>query len=109
MLSFHKSILEKIHDPSTSEFLVLARGLGLRRVICKLLQIYDSPQNLVILLNASAEEESAIGEELGVMGCRNPGLRILGFETGRRDRYAQSCAQVAILMFVGKTCTRKED
>ncbi|KAI0797280.1 hypothetical protein BC629DRAFT_1581635 [Irpex lacteus] len=86
LLSFHKSILEKIHDPSTSEFVLLARGLGLRRIICKLLQIYDSPQNLIILVNASSEEEAAIGEELGVMGCRNPGLRIVGFETNKRDR-----------------------
>lgn len=87
LLSFHKSILEKIHDPSTSEFILLSRGLGLRRIVCKLLQIYDSPQNLVILVNAPPEEESAIGEELGVMGCRNPGLRIVGFENGRKDRY----------------------
>ena len=86
LLPFHKSILEKIHDPSTSELLLLARGLGLRRIICKLLQIYDSPQNLVLLVNASSEEEAAIGEELGVMGCRNPGLRIVGFETNKKDR-----------------------
>ena len=86
LLPFHKSILEKIHDPSTSELLLLARGLGLRRIICKLLQIYDSPQNLVLLVNTSSEEEAAIGEELGVMGCRNPGLRIVGFETNKKDR-----------------------
>ncbi|KZT00071.1 uncharacterized protein LAESUDRAFT_764940 [Laetiporus sulphureus 93-53] len=86
LLSFHKSILEKLHDPSTSELLLLARGLGLRRIVCKLLQIYDSPNNLVLLVNAFPEEESAIGEELGVMGCRKPGLRIIGFETVKKDR-----------------------
>ena len=86
LLPFHKSILEKIHDPATSELVLLARGLGLRRIVCKLLQIYDSPQNLVLLVNATPEEEAAIGEELGIMGCRNPGLRIVGFETGRKDR-----------------------
>lgn len=86
LLPFHKSILEKIHDPSTSELLLIARGLGLRRIVCKLLQIYDSPRNLILLVNASSEEEAAIGEELGIMGCRQPGLRIVGFETGRRDR-----------------------
>ena len=86
LLSFHKSILEKLHDPSTSEFVLIARGLGLRRIVCKLLQIYDSPQNLVILVNASPEEEAAIGEELGVLGCRNPGLRIVGFETNKKER-----------------------
>ena len=86
LLSYHKDILEDIHDPATSELLLIARGLGLRRIVCKLLQIYDSPQNLVILVNASQEEESAIGEELGIMGCRQPGLRIVAFETGRKDR-----------------------
>ncbi|KAI0666914.1 hypothetical protein C8Q78DRAFT_983512 [Trametes maxima] len=86
LLPFHKTILEKIHDPATSELVLLARGLGLRRIACKLLQIYDSPNNLILLVNATQEEEAAIGEELGIMGCRNPGLRIVGFETGRKDR-----------------------
>ncbi|KAH9934024.1 uncharacterized protein BXZ73DRAFT_89675 [Epithele typhae] len=86
LLPFHKSILEKIHDPATSELVLLARGLGLRRIICKLMQIYDGPHNLVLLVNATPEEESAVGEELGVMGCRNPGLRIVGFETVKKDR-----------------------
>ncbi|CDO72250.1 hypothetical protein BN946_scf184970.g102 [Trametes cinnabarina] len=86
LLPFHKSIVSKIHDPATSELVLLARGLGLRRIVCKLLQIYDSPNNLVLLVNATPEEEAAIGEELGIMGCRNPGLRIVGFETGRKDR-----------------------
>lgn len=87
LLSFHKAIVEKVHDPSTSELLVIARGLGLRRIVCKLLQIYDSAQNLVVLVNASPEEASAIGEELGVLGCRKPGLRLVDFETSKRDRY----------------------
>jgi hypothetical protein len=87
LLSFHKSILQRIHDPSTSDLLILARGLGLRRIICTLMKIYDSPQNLVLLVNASQEEESAIGEELGLMGCRKPGLRIVGYEINNKDRW----------------------
>ncbi|KAI6126207.1 hypothetical protein EV401DRAFT_2226317 [Pisolithus croceorrhizus] len=86
LLAFHKEILEKIHDPSTSELLLLARGLGLRRMVCTLMKIYDSPQNLVLLVNATPEEEAAIGEELGIMGCRKPGLRVIGYEMGKRDR-----------------------
>lgn len=86
LLPFHKSIIENIHDPSTSDLLVLARGLGLRRIICTLMKIYDSPQSLVLLVNATQEEEYAIGEELGIMGCRKPGLRVVGYETGSRDR-----------------------
>jgi DNA excision repair protein ERCC-4 len=90
LLPFHKSILEAIHDPATSDLLILARGLGLRKVLCTLMQIYDSPQNLVLLVNASQEEEAAIGEELGIMGCRNPGLRIVDYEMGRKERYVMA-------------------
>lgn len=86
LLPFHKNILEQMHDPATSDLLILARGLGLRRIICTLMKIYDSPQNLVLLVNATPEEESEIGEELGIMGCRKPGLRVLGYETGSKDR-----------------------
>lgn len=86
LLPFHKSIIEEIHDPATSDLLILARGLGVRCIICTLMQIYDSRQNLILLLNASPEEETAIGDKLGIMGCRRPGLRIVGYEMGKRDR-----------------------
>ncbi|KDR70041.1 hypothetical protein GALMADRAFT_76875 [Galerina marginata CBS 339.88] len=86
LLPFHKTIIEKIHDPATSDLLILARGLGLRRILCTLMKIYDSPQNLILLVNATPEEESAIGEELGIIGCRKPGLRVVGYETGSKDR-----------------------
>ena len=86
LLPFHLSILEDLHDPLTSDLLLLARGLGLRKIVCTLMQIYDSPQNLVLLVNASPEEEAAIGEELGIMGCRNPGLRMVGYEMPKKDR-----------------------
>ncbi|EKM77091.1 hypothetical protein AGABI1DRAFT_122321 [Agaricus bisporus var. burnettii JB137-S8] len=86
LLPFHKSILEEIHDPATSDLLILARGLGLRRIICTLMKIYDSNKNLILLVNATQEEESAIGEELGIMGCRRPGLRVIGYETSSKDR-----------------------
>lgn len=86
LLPFHKEILERIHDPATSDLLVIARGLGLRRIVCTLMKIYDSPQSLILLVNATQEEESEIGEDLGIMGCRKPGLRAVGYETGSRDR-----------------------
>ncbi|KAI0321403.1 hypothetical protein OF83DRAFT_1168456 [Amylostereum chailletii] len=86
LLPFHRSILEEIHDPATSDLLLLARGLGLRKVVCTLMQIYDSPQSLILLVNASPEEEAAIGEELGIMGCRKPGLRVVDYEMAKKDR-----------------------
>ncbi|KAL1747983.1 hypothetical protein HDZ31DRAFT_79987 [Schizophyllum fasciatum] len=86
LLSFHRTVLEEIHEPTTNDLLVIARGLGLRRIVCNLLKLYDSPQNLVLLVNATTEEESEIGEELGIMGCRKPGLRVVGYETGSKER-----------------------
>ena len=86
LLPFHKDIIQEICDPGKSDLLVVARGLGLRRIVCSLMQIYDSPKSLVLLVNASPEEETAIGEELGIMGCRRPGLRVVGYETPRQDR-----------------------
>lgn len=86
LLPFHRDVLEEIHDPSSSQLVLLARGLGLRKIVCTLMQIYDQSTNLVLLVNASPDEEAAIGEELGIMGCRKPGLRAVGYEMGKKDR-----------------------
>jgi DNA excision repair protein ERCC-4 len=86
LLSFHKKVIEEIHSPTTSDLLLLARGLGLRKLVCYLMKIYDSPQSLILLVNGEDEEVGGIGEELGVMGCRRPGLRIVGYEMGKKER-----------------------
>jgi len=90
LLPFHRTILEEIHDPSNSQLVLLARGLGLRKIVCTLMQIYDQSTNLVLLVNASSDEEAAIGEELGIMGCRKPGLRTVSYEMGKQDRWVAS-------------------
>jgi DNA excision repair protein ERCC-4 len=90
LLPFHRTILEEIHDPSNSQLVLLARGLGLRKIVCTLMQIYDQSTNLVLLVNASSDEEAAIGEELGLMGCRKPGLRTVSYEMGKQDRWVSS-------------------
>ena len=61
------------------------------------MKIYDSPQNLILLVNATPEEESAIGEELGIMGCRKPGLRIVGYETPSKDRCNLRLSSISVL------------
>ncbi|KAL0961548.1 hypothetical protein HGRIS_006487 [Hohenbuehelia grisea] len=86
LLSFHAAICAKIVDPVQNDLLILAPGLGLRRVLCALMKTYDDKKNLVLLLNATPEEESEIGEELSLIGCRKPGLRTVGYETGSKER-----------------------
>ena len=69
------------------------------------MKIYDSPRNLVLLVNATSEEEAAIGEELGIMGCRKPGLRIVGHETASKVRYAFCFFKIsASNVLTGKIC-----
>lgn len=94
LLPYQRSLISDIHDPQSSELVLIARGLGLRKVVCTLLQIYDGPENLVLLVNAAPEEEKGIGSELGVMGVRNPGLRIVDYEMSKKDRWAFSVCAV---------------
>lgn len=113
LLPFQRSLLAEIHDPTSSELVLVARGLGLRKIVCTLLQIYDGPQNLVLLVNATPEEEKGIGSELGVMGVRNPGLRIVDYEMSKKDRWAFCAGVVATLnsihsISIGNDSTLKE-
>ena len=68
-------------DPAASELLSWPEGLGFAELL------EDSPQNLMLLVNAATpEEESGIGKELGIMGCCRPGLRVVGYNTERKER-----------------------
>ncbi|KAF8310984.1 hypothetical protein DL93DRAFT_2061523 [Clavulina sp. PMI_390] len=87
LLQFQSQIVQEIQDPSTSDLVLLARGLGLRRIVCSLLQRYAVEDKLVILVGANnSEEDVAIGSQLSTMGVRNPGLRIIDYEMDKKDR-----------------------
>lgn len=86
LLSFQSKIIAETHDPSTSDLLILARGLGLRKIVCSLLKIYSGPQNLVLLVGANPDEDASIASHLSTMGVRNPGLRIVGYEMQKKER-----------------------
>lgn len=94
-LSFHKEIIREICRPQKDDLLIMAKGLGMRRVICALLKTYDRKEDLVLVVrllcstggdvaesqvNASPADEAGIGDELGIMGVRDPGFRILTYE-----------------------------
>ena len=73
-------------DPSESGLLILARGLGLRRVVCSFLSLESDPRRLVLILNAEAHEEDGIGDLLGTMGVARPGLRVVNFDMISKER-----------------------
>ncbi|CAG8763405.1 23191_t:CDS:10 [Gigaspora margarita] len=82
-LQYQREILDELL--TEDGFLILSRGLGLRRIICALLKIYSHTNHLVILLNTPANEEIIIKEELAEMGVRKPGLRVVNNEMGTKE------------------------
>lgn len=88
LLQFQAGIADEMRDPESSDLLLLGRGLGMRRIVCSILKQYASPNKLVILVGANnAEEDMSIGSQLSTMGIRNPGLRIVGHEMDKKERY----------------------
>nr|WJN24989.1 single-stranded DNA endonuclease [Pseudozyma flocculosa] len=92
LLPFHCQIVDSLvpgQDDSPDEgdaLVIIARGLGLRRIVSTILRIFDSPNSLVVLVNATSEEESGIGEELTTLGVRKPGLRAIHHEMPAKQR-----------------------
>ncbi|KDN46847.1 hypothetical protein RSAG8_03924, partial [Rhizoctonia solani AG-8 WAC10335] len=86
LLPYQKTILSECLDPSGSDLIVISRGLGLRKLVCSLLRIYDNSKSLVLLINCNPDEDTAIGEQLGIMGARYPGLRVVDYEMGSKAR-----------------------
>lgn len=73
-------------DEDGNALIILAKGLGLRRIVSSIMKIYDASTNLIILVNASSEEEEGLGEELTTLGVRRPGLRVVSHEMGAKKR-----------------------
>lgn len=93
LLPFHSQIVDSLVPEDEGDagedgdaLVIVARGLGIRRVISTILRLYDGPNNLVILVNATTEEEVGIGEELTTLGVRKPGLRAIHHEMPAKQR-----------------------
>jgi DNA excision repair protein ERCC-4 len=61
-LAFQKEIVAEL--VAEDALLIMAKGLGLRSIVGAFLQIYSQPQNLVLLINTNAEEETALRDDL---------------------------------------------
>jgi len=119
-LPFHKDIIREICRPQRDDLLILAKGLGMRRVSLAL----SEPQNEAhgrssvpysrrmigkrtsswwcveqkgisdrawakVQVNATPADEAGIGDELGIMGVRSPGFRVLTHELSVDKRSVQ--------------------
>ncbi|BGP43109.1 DNA repair protein RAD16 [Rhodotorula kratochvilovae] len=88
LLPFQRSVLRQLVPPENAPpttgdaLLIMARGLGLRTVITTFLKIYDMPEKLVLVVNATADEERSFAEEVGMR------LKVIGYEVtdDKRER-----------------------
>lgn len=76
------STFDALPSATHSGLLILARGLGLRSIITSSLRRYDSPKHLVLVVNATPEDERGMGEDLGMR------LRCVGHEMAAKERCA---------------------
>ncbi|GAA5882826.1 hypothetical protein JCM3774_002928 [Rhodotorula dairenensis] len=72
LLPFQRNLLQQLVPPedappnANDAMVIMARGLGLRTVVTTFLKIYDIPEKLVLLVNATPEEERGFAEEVGM-------------------------------------------
>ncbi|GAA5984360.1 hypothetical protein JCM10908_003314 [Rhodotorula pacifica] len=72
LLPFQRNLLQQLVPPddalpnTNDAMVIMARGLGLRTVVTTFLKIYDIPEKLVLLVNATPEEERGFAEEVGM-------------------------------------------
>ncbi|KAJ2787374.1 DNA repair protein RAD16, partial [Coemansia linderi] len=62
LLPFQRRVVDALLDEDA--LCIVARGLGLRRVVAEFCRICATPQALVFLLNASDTEEQALQQQL---------------------------------------------
>ncbi|GAA5933461.1 hypothetical protein JCM3775_000701 [Rhodotorula graminis] len=86
LLPFQTNILRQLVPPenaapSTGDaLLIMARGLGLRTIVTTFLKIYDMPDKLVLVVNATPEEERSFEQEVGLR------LKVLSYEVTDEKR-----------------------
>ncbi|KAJ2056197.1 DNA repair protein RAD16 [Coemansia sp. S146] len=87
LLPFQRQIVDALLDEDA--LCIVARGLGLRRVVAELCRICATPQALVFLLNASDTDEQALQQQLMALHSGHAdacALRIIKNETNPAAR-----------------------
>lgn len=57
LLPFVKEIIQEIAPPENDDLVIIAKGLGLRKIVATLLKIYDGPTKLVLLVGTDFSSE----------------------------------------------------
>lgn len=87
MLEFQKQILTELVDEDA--LLVLAPGLGLFKLLCSFIQLYCKGNHLVLVLNTTQKQDTAIGEHLTAAGIDpEHRMRVIEYDTPADTRSA---------------------
>ena len=88
LLPFHRSVLRQLVPPDDDDndvLIVMSPGLGIRRVLSTLLRVFSSPDNLVLILNATPHVEG-LSNDLGTLGLSHGSINQIHHELGARQR-----------------------
>ncbi|WFD32413.1 DNA repair protein RAD16 [Malassezia sp. CBS 17886] len=89
LLPYHRRIVHTLvteDDEERDRLVVMAPGLGLRRVIATLLRVYAQPRQLVVLVNASVREVVQMNHDLGTLGLAHGAVRNVHYDMDARQR-----------------------
>jgi len=72
LLPFHRAILNRLipeeHDDIRDLLVILAPGLGLRKIVSTLLRVYARPNSLILVLNATESDVTAMNHSISMLG-----------------------------------------
>lgn len=89
LLPFHRSVLRQLVPPDEEDndaLIVMSPGLGIRRVLSTLLRVFSSPNNLVLILNATPQDVEGLSNDLGTLGLSHGSINQIHHELGARQR-----------------------
>lgn len=94
LLPYQQKILTQLTspEPESDGLLLLARGLGIRTILCAFLETFMEEQSLVVVVNATSEEEKGMADELGTR------LTVLGFNVSAKDRCGCTFATLYLIV-----------
>lgn len=90
LLPFHRAILHRLIPAENDELrdllVILAPGLGLRKVVSTLLRVYARPNSLILVLNASESEVAAMNHCISMLGMNENVIQDIHHDMSAKQR-----------------------
>ena len=90
LLPFHRAILNRLipeeHEDTRDILVILAPGLGLRKIVSTLLRVYARPSSLILVLNASESDVEAMNHSIFMLGMHGRGIQDIHHDMTAKQR-----------------------